>query len=489
MWENIWATEEEFIGSIRIEKQDTAEKTFTKTQIAMIFAFLVGSALGIWAGLMGYLLGVVGAITVIYFAILCFKSFLTVHSLSSGLVTITAEEVASLKDEDLPLYSILVPLYKEKEVLESLVSNLSRLDYPKDKLQILLLMEADDEETIKTARSLNLPSYFEPVVIKPSYPKTKPKACNIGLSRVRGRYCVIYDAEDRPETDQLKKAIVAFRKVKKSVVCIQAKLEYWNPNTNLLTKFFAAEYATFFNLVLPGLGKLGMPVPLGGTSNHFLTPVLQELGGWDPYNVTEDCDLGMRIARQGWCVEIMNSVTWEEANCHLWNWLRQRSRWIKGHIQTYFVHMRSPRRLLRDLGIVNFLSFQLIIGGTPLTTLFNPVLWILTIVYAVTRSRFIETLYPPPVYFMGVICMTLGNFIFMYYVLTGCMVRELYGNVKWMLLTPLYWVLMSIGAWKALLQLLYKPHYWEKTEHGLVKEVEDVKERMVLGFTRDDRGD
>ena len=474
--EEIWATEEEYNNSIRIEKRDTAERTFTKSQMAVLLIFLVGSLIGSWIGLMRSLIGVVGAITVIYFAIVCFKSFLTARSLTSGLITVTAEEVASLKDEDLPLYSILVPLYKEKEVLESLVRNLSRLDYPKDKLQILLLMEADDEETIETARSLNLPSYFEPVVIKPSYPRTKPKALNIGLSRVRGEYCVIYDAEDRPETDQLKKAIVAFRKVKKGVVCIQAKLEYWNPDTNLLTKFFAAEYATYFNLVLPGLGKLGMPVPLGGTSNHFLTWALQKLGGWDSYNVTEDIDLGMRIARQGWRVEIMDSVTWEEANCHLWNWLRQRSRWIKGHMQTYFVHMRSPRRLLKDLGIVNFLSFQFIIGGTPLTMLFNPVFWILTIVYAVTRSGFIETLYPPPVYAMGVVSMVLGNFIFIYYVLTGCMIRELYGNVKWMLLTPLYWVLMSVGTWKALLQLLYKPHYWEKTKHGLVKEVEDVRE-------------
>jgi cellulose synthase/poly-beta-1,6-N-acetylglucosamine synthase-like glycosyltransferase len=454
-----------------LRPEESAERTLTRTQLGVLLALLLGSAVGGWTnGVLGYLTGLVGVVTIFYFVVLAFKSLLAVASVRPGSIQVTRDELAAVASDELPTYSILVPLYREKKILATLLTHLKRLDYPKDKLQVVLLVESDDTETIHALRSLRLPFYFETVIVPVSHPRTKPKACNIGLAHVRGSFCVIYDAEDRPEPDQLKKAVLAFRKAPENIVCLQAKLQYWNPETNGLTRFFAAEYATYFNLVLPGLARWGLPVPLGGTSNHFRTAALQEMGGWDAFNVTEDIDLGIRLARVGGAVEILDSITWEEANSQVGNWLRQRSRWVKGHIQTYFVHMRSPRRLFADLGPLGFLSFQITVGGTALTLLLNPIFWTLTVVYVATGSVLITSLYPPVVYYLGVGCMVVGNFAFMYYTMSGAMIRGRYADVKWMLIAPAYWMLMSLAAWKAAIQLVHKPHYWEKTDHGLVPE-------------------
>jgi cellulose synthase/poly-beta-1,6-N-acetylglucosamine synthase-like glycosyltransferase len=404
--------------------------------VLAIGILVMGSVVGIWAGWSEFLIGVIGAMMMTYIIVLCYKSWVVYYSLKLGTIAVTDQELRQLKDEELPDYSVLVPLYKEAGMISLLIGRLLQLDYPRNKLQILLLIEADDYETVQKVNSIGLPSHFEAVEIPPSEPRTKPKACNIGLARARGEYCVIYDAEDRPEPDQLRKAVAAFRKSSDEVVCIQAKLQFWNPDTNLLTKFFAAEYITYFNLVLPGFATLGLPVPLGGTSNHFRLKALRQMGGWGAFNVTEDLDLGMWLARRRLQVRMMDSVTWEEANSRLSSWLRQRSRWIKGHMQTYLIHMRSPRKLLKDLGIVNFLSFQIIVGATPLMRLVNPIFWASTVAYAIGGQSWIENLYPRPILYFGVVSMVFGNFILVYYVMTGCIIDGQYRNVKLMLLSP-----------------------------------------------------
>ncbi|MFW6110177.1 MAG: glycosyltransferase [Patescibacteria group bacterium] len=449
-------------------KSVTAEVTFSLWQKLAIVVTLLIVACFVWLGWLQFLVGAFATITVFYFLVVAFKSALTYHSLSSGLVTFEEGAVAGLDGTALPTYTILVPLYKESEVLEQLVCSLSGLDYPVQKLQILLLLEECDSETIRAAKGMDLPTFFEMVIVPKGYPQTKPRACNYGLQRARGELVVIFDAEDVPDSDELKKAVLAFSQVDDDVMCVQARLEYFNPETNWLTRLFSAEYVNYFSLVLPGLGKLGLPVPLGGTSNHFQTDDLRKIGGSDSHNVTEDIDLGMWIARCGGRVVLMDAVTLEEANSRLWNWIRQRSRWVKGYIQTYLVHMRKPLSLLNDLGLVNFIAFQVIVLGTPLTLLVNPILWATTIVYAVTGWGFIELLYPPPVFALALINMVIGNFLFVYYIMTGCMVREMYANVKWAFLSPVYWCLMSFAAWKAVIQLVHNPHYWEKTKHYLV---------------------
>jgi len=211
-------------------------------------------------------------------------------------------------------------------------------------------------------------------------------------------------------------------------------------------------------------------VPLGGTSNHFRVSVLKELMGWDPFNVTEDCDLGIRLHAAGHRTGMLHSTTWEEANSALLNWLRQRSRWVKGYIQTYLVYMRSPLATLRALGLRGFWGFQMTIGGSIACFLLNPIYWLMTALWFATHSWVISSMFPPTVFGLGLICGFIGNFVFVYLAVTGCMQRGYYDLAKYAVLTPVYWLMMSVGAYKGLLQLLTRPHYWEKTQHGLFEE-------------------
>jgi len=307
-------------------------------------------------------------------------------------------------------------------------------------------------------------------VVPPNGPQTKPRACNVGLALATGDLCVIYDAEDRPDPDQLRRAVAAFADAPRWVVCVQSELQYWNPWTNWLTRNFAAEYAANFSLVLRGLDRFGLPTPLGGTSNHFRTDALRQLGGWDPHNVAEDADIGIRIARRGWRVRRMASVTEEEANSNLRSWLRQRSRWLKGYMQTWLVHMRSPWRLWRDLGTRNFIAFQLVLGCAIFTTLVNPVFWALFVVYLVNGPSHIAVLFPAYIFYPAVAAMLAGNVLMIYCLMSGCMERGLLPAVKVMVLVPAYWALMSVAAYKGLIQLIRpsRRHFWELTEHGLV---------------------
>lgn len=382
-------------------------------------------------------------------------------------LSFSAAEIAAAGTREWPLYTVLVPMYKEPETVPQMVAALKSLDYPADRLDVQLLLEADDAATLAAARAERLPPGFRVVAVPPSHPRTKPKACNVGLHAARGRYLVVYDAEDRPEADQLKKAVLAFESSPAKVACIQSRLNYYNPRFNLLTRWFAAEYSAWFDLSLPGLAALRAVIPLGGTSNHFVTSVLRELLGWDAYNVTEDCDLGVRLARAGYETRMLETTTWEEACSHLGFWIRQRTRWQKGYIQTYLVHMRAPARLLRELGWSNFAHFQLLIGGSVFSALVNPLFWVMALVWIVFRPEGVEALFPGWVFAVGSFCLFAGNFIFIYVNLLGCY-RRRYDGLMWAnLLTPLYWAMMSLSGWRAFCQFFSNPFHWEKTRHGL----------------------
>ncbi|NDJ60186.1 MAG: glycosyltransferase [Chloroflexi bacterium] len=434
---------------------------------ATIALLILGLLLGI--SLLAYFTAFVAVASLIYIATMSFDIFLSASSLRNPMHEITPKQLRQLNYDDLPSYSVLIALYKEADIVESLVNNLTKIVYPRRKLEIMLLLEEDDDETINRVNEIELPPYIHVVLVPESQPRTKPKALNVGLQQARGQLCVVYDAEDFPDPYQLMKAAYIFSQSGPEVVCLQAKLIYHNAETNLLTRFFAAEYSKFFHLTIPGLGKHKLLIPLGGTSNHFKTNVLRRIGAWDPYNVTEDCDLGVRIARLGYRVESFHSLTLEAANSVPLSWIKQRSRWIKGYMQTYLVHMRNPVRLFQDLGWRKFLSFQLTIFGTPITMLMNPIFWTLTLLYILTRASFIEVAYTPIVMAVGIITMIFGNFVFIFFMLTGAMLQREHSSVKWMLLSPIYWAMMSIAAWKALYQLIFKPHYWEKTQHKHVE--------------------
>lgn len=376
-------------------------------------------------------------------------------------------------DEDLPIYTILVPLFREAAVLPILTDSLRKLDYPTAKLQILLAFEETDIETYEAAKALNLPGNIEFIRVPYSIPLTKPKACNYALPFARGEFLVVYDAEDMPEPDQLKRALAAFHHGSKDLACVQAHLNYYNCFENWLTRQFTLEYAAFFDLLLPTLEKFRMPIPLGGTSTHFRTSLLRLAGAWDPFNVTEDADLGMRFAMLGWHTGVISSTTYEEANCRLDNWTRQRSRWIKGWMQTYLVRMRHPVQLFRALGLRGFLGFQLVIGGFSLSSLVHPLFY-----GSFVLAMLMQIHLPPADLTHQMSSLTLiaafnllvlfgGYSLSILAGMTAVAGRGLSSLVLSSLAMPAYWLLISFAAYKALFQLFSRPFHWEKTEHGI----------------------
>lgn len=413
----------------------------------------------------------IAACTIIYVIMTLYKFVVIRASVSdSAILRFTPEEIKKRDQEgEWPVFSILVPMYREPETLHQMVEALTRMDYPADKKDIQFLLEEDDDLTLNEARKISFPQGFRVTKIPESFPRTKPKACNIGLQLAKGKYLVIYDAEDLPEEDQLKKAVMAFEKSPEKVVCIQSRLNYYNSTQNLLTRWFTAEYSAWFDLQLPGLAALRAVIPLGGTSNHFKTDILRELMGWDAYNVTEDCDLGVRIGRAGYATRMLETTTWEEACSVLPYWIKQRTRWQKGYIQTWFVHMRNPLKLFREIGFINFFHYQLLVGGVTFSVLINPFFWAMTLIWFLFRPVEINALFPNMIFAASAFCLFVGNFVFVYINLLGCCKRNRDSLMWASLLTPIYWAMMSYSGWRAFFQFFTAPFIWEKTQHGLVK--------------------
>ena len=449
--------------------EDSAVKTITKTQLVWT-AGLVLSLVALMVWHLTTTLSLISSIFVILYAVLVGYRLWIIRkgTMENNEVVITDQELAQLDDSTLPMYTILIPARDEASVLPVLTQALERLDYPKDRLDVKLLLEEDDESTIAAARAAHLPGFIDIVIVPVGEPRTKPKACNFGLQRARGEYVTIFDAEDLPEPSQLKKALIAFRRGDDKLACVQAKLSYFNAEQNLLTRWFTAEYGSWFDLFLPALHASKLPIPLGGTSNHFRTEVLRNLGAWDPFNVTEDADLGIRLTKAGYRTAVMDSVTYEEANSEFVNWIRQRSRWIKGYLQTWLVHMRHPRVLRQKLGWRGFWGFQMSILGTPLMFILNPLYWFITSLWFMTHWQLIPQLFPPGIYYFGMLNLLAGNFVFTYLNAVGAAKQGNWKLVPYTLLTPIYWSMMSLASWKALIQLITRPSHWEKTDHGLV---------------------
>ena len=377
-------------------------------------------------------------------------------------------ELAAMDERALPIYTVLLPLYKEKAgTVRALFDALSRMDYPKHKLDAILLIEADDDQSRAAIEKVGRPAWMRVLPLPPGTPRTKPRAMGIGLRYAKGTLVAVYDAEDKPDPTQLKKAAWGFERVDSSVACLQAKLGYYNPRQNVLTRWFTLEYDAWFNIFLPGLHRIGAPIPLGGTSNHFRREALEECLGWDPYNVTEDADLGLRFARLGLTTTMLESTTGEEANSQVPNWLRQRSRWSKGYMQTVLVHTRRPWTLVRELGPKATAGFLLTLGGTFATALLAPVFWLLLLLWCFFQPDWIAALFPGPIYYAASICLVAGNFALVFLSLGAAVGRGHDDLAPYALLTPCYWVLMSAATYLALFELFFRPYHWHKTEHGL----------------------
>lgn len=386
-----------------------------------------------------------------------------------------------LADEKLPHYTILVPAYKEPEVIHKVINNLDQLDYPKSRLEVLILLEEDDIETLELARLMKPPEYVRILVVPEGQPQTKPRACNYGLTFAHGEFVVIFDAEDHPEADQLRIAVNEFRQDdfereylwpnQKKLVCTQAALNYFNADYNVITRMFSVEYSHWFDAMLPGLDNSGVPLPLGGTSNHFRTEELRELGGWDPYNVTEDADLGLRAAAEGYRVSTIQSVTWEEACSQTKAWIRQRTRWIKGYMITAAVNTRHPIKFWRSTGWRGILGNIGLILGTPLAFILYPIALATTLITYI-GVQVIGLDLPEWLVVGGIINMIFGNLMMIFSAMITSWFRYGWRIAIFAAFLPVYWVLHSFAAWRATFQMFKDPHRWEKTPHGLTEEYE-----------------
>jgi glycosyltransferase XagB len=437
-----------------------------KVVLAVLLVSVV--VLAIWRP-MQTAVALIGLCTLGYVLTMTDRVMIFRRGLESRPITITDEQARAIPDDQLPRYTILVPAYNEPEVVDDLIGAMANLEYPRDKLQVLLLLEADDAVTIEAANRCAKSDAISILLVPAAEPRTKPKACNYGIHFATGDMVTIYDAEDLPESLQLRRVVAAFASLPDDVACVQAKLAYHNGHQNLLTGWFTAEYGLWFGYLLPGMMRTGTPIPLGGTSNHLRSSVLAQIGTWDPHNVTEDADLGLRIAASGYRTAVIDSQTLEEANSDPINWIRQRSRWYKGYLQTWLVHIRRPLALLRTIGPRSFIRFNLVLAGTPIIAVLNLAFWLITVLWFLGQPAAIGAVFPWYIYFPALVALVLGNFATLYMNVIALREDDRSDLLVPALTVPLFWAMMSVAAAKGTYQLIRNPSYWEKTFHGLTQ--------------------
>lgn len=421
--------------------------------------------LALWMSPQSAIAGLSLLITPLFFALIVLR----LGAMIDGWLA-SSPQIALLDDADLPIYSVLVPLYREPAIIPQLLAALLRLDYPPDRLDIKILIEEDDLATQTALAGIHLPEHIDVLVAPDGLPRTKPRALNIGLIEARGALLTIYDAEDRPDPGQLRLAASLFRALPASTACLQGRLVIDNADDSLLTRMFAMEYAALFDVVNAGLMRTGLPVLLGGTSNHFRTTVLRQVGGWDAWNVTEDADLAFRLVRSGYHVADLPSDTLEEAPARLPMWFRQRVRWMKGFMQTLVTHTRSPRRLFGKGQTSQALVLLALCAGTLLSALSYSIF----LIYAVVSLSLFGLPNPASAMEAAIIgvwsALAAGGLIAMTApVVLGAVHRRLTDLIWWLPLLPIYCLLISSAAWVALVEYARAPSQWNKTDHGLAQ--------------------
>lgn len=433
-------------------------------------------------GMQGFYLGIIATACVVSFFLAFEITLLLMHVVISTLYLVALQirfaamvhkrkrpvELSDMPETIVPVYTVMVALYKEEAVTQQLLNALDRLKWPKSRLDIKLVCEADDEATIRSLEDKLPGPHFEIVRVPAALPRTKPKALSYALSAARGDFVAIYDAEDRPHPEQLREAYSTFKNAPSNTVCLQAPLIITNAKMAWLSTLFSLEYSALFRRMLPMLSHHGLPLPLGGTSNHFKTDILKEVGGWDPYNVTEDADIGMRLYRLGYRTDVIRRQTLEDAPTTFPVWLAQRSRWYKGWLQTWLVMMRSPLVTAREMGWKAYAVFHLLIGGMLVSSLTHPFIFIflITAFFSFMSGGFahVDTLR------LVLFCIDSFNILGSYasFILLGRSVmtgheKDQLGK-RW-LMTPFYWMALSIASWRAVIELKTKPFFWNKTPH------------------------
>lgn len=365
-----------------------------------------------------------------------------------------------------PRVSVLVPLFEEEKVIPALLQALGALTYPKELLDVKILLEVQDDITRTALAKTTLPHWAQVLTVPADTLQTKPRAMNYALPFCTGSLIGIYDAEDRPDPDQICKIASHFMAASPRVAAVQCNLDFYNTEANWLSRCFTIEYSAWFRVIMQGMQRLGLPLPLGGTSVFMRRNVLDKLGGWDAHNVTEDADLGMRLARFGYICEMVDSTTWEEANKVPVGWMKQRSRWIKGFIITWLTQMRHPRALLNDLGLAGFIGLQIVLLGAATAFLLAPVFWAMWLGVFGYEWGFLG-LMPAWFWQAAFIGLLAGEGIMMIIAALALHKKRTYGLLPFLLTMPFYWPLGTIAAYKALYEIFFAPFYWDKTAHGL----------------------
>ena len=377
------------------------------------------------------------------------------------------QRISLLRDEQLPVYTVLVPLFRESRVIPQLLQALARLDYPTEKLDIKLLVEEVDAQTRAALARYVLPHHIEVLTVPRGAPQTKPRALNYGLAFARGALLTIYDAEDIPHPGQLRLAASMFAQADERLACLQAPLGWYNAGTSFFTRMIAVDYAAHFHVILPWLHRLGLPLPLGGTSNHFRIRALLEAGGWDPFNVTEDADLGLRLARKGYRTGTLpRLLTLEEACADYGCWRNQRARWIKGWLQTFLVHQRAPARLLTEVGAGGYFVLYALLGAGVFASLLHPLFLLLTVLALAQPEALPGGLAGTWLAAQGVVVFVAGYAGAIAAAIKGLRRTHQMHLLPWLVFLPFYWLLVSLAAWLALWDFIRRPHHWRKTEHG-----------------------
>lgn len=454
-----------------LPKVFSAKKHFySETFVLLALLFLAGSSIIsvvhlLWG--ISILVIISTVIVLFYLSFMVFKIWVIYYAITdSPIIDFSKKQISGIHDEDLPIYTIIIPLYREEDVIPQIIQAMSSIDYPTNKLDVIITLEEYDLPTINAIAEARPPSYFKTLILPNVNPKTKPKALNVAFSSAQGEFLVIYDAEIIPEPDQLKKAVLAFRS-QPMIACFQTRLDHYNPRQSIITKLFNSEFSFHYDFFLPGLQRLGFPLPLSGHSTHFRTDVLRKIGAWDPFNVTEDCDAGIRLYRAGYSAGMINSSSKEEATAGIKSWILQRTRWMKGFIQTSIVHLRHPLQTKKEFGgWVPFIGFLFIVPGGVLINIINFFSWIVLLTWFMTHSTVINSFYPPPILYISVFCFIVGTFMFTFMNLLSAYRRQRYDLVKYNLLSFIYWILLAIATVRASVEFFTRPYHWEKTAHG-----------------------
>lgn len=505
--------------------QRSARRLMSRGQVVLGTLAMLGAFGLIWEKGFVLLLQIVcAAITLFYVLFVGMKLVVNAAAPRTEKFLRHLDALTPLSDHDLPVYTVFVPMYGEgKGVVEGIIKAIANQNYPADKVQVLLLVEHKDATTTSAILQLEdegkLPDNCQLVIVPDLRKMTnKPQACSYAFKYAIGTRAVIFDAEDRPERNQLRKAATAFDMLPPQVGCLQAELAFWNPRLSRISTFYQVEYGIHFSKMLRGLAALKLIPPLGGTSNHFRMEALKRVtsnngtwrvvresdnesnafkGPWDIFNLTEDADLAGRLVAAGFRIMMLNSVTYEEAPKGMMTSTKQRSRWLQGFSQTYFTWTRHPITTMRDLGLVRWMFYILLMGGTPLSIILNPITWGTTITYFVAKytdnepaMNFIDQLFTTPVYMAGMFVAIVGNMVLwiqkiwtpihrqeIFESLTSeqrenlgwhgnNLATEEYGLIKRLLFTPLWWAFTSLAGYLALFKIVTGNQKWLKTPHG-----------------------